>query len=107
MLPSARPCLPVCLRAGPVGGTGGGGGGAAAATAALQPERRSRRTRKGRHALPVSSGNTLGDLKMLIFQHLNVHPLNAWVSEAWVGWVGLVGALIASGTLTCTRSTPG
>ncbi len=42
-------------------------------------ERRSRRARRNRQPLNVSSFNTLRELKLNIFQALNVHPLNAQV----------------------------
>ena len=52
---------------------------AAAGSSAPLPGRKSSRSRKGRSPITVSSHITLSELKMRIFQALDVHPANAKV----------------------------
>ena len=54
--------------------------GSSASVSAREP-RKSRRSRKGRAPLTVSSHETLTDLKMRIYQALDVHPGNALVGD--------------------------
>ncbi len=44
-------------------------------------DRKSRRARKGRAAIIVNSWHTLHELKLRVFQVLDVHPGNAMVSR--------------------------
>ena len=55
---------------------------AAAGSSAPLTGRKSSRSRKGRSPVTVSSHITLSELKMRIFQALDVHPANAKVGAA-------------------------
>lgn len=54
-------------------------------TKGVTGDRRSRRARKGRAPVTVSSWNTLAELKLRVYEALDVHPINA---QVW-GTVGL------------------
>jgi hypothetical protein len=77
-----------------------GGGADVALPPPGGPERKSRRARKGRAPVKVDSSHTLGDLKLRIFEAIDVFPKNARLfvrsegspARGWgVGWGGAKG----------------